>query len=403
MWNDKVQKQVVKYLSEIVGHEIKYNQVRVIPLEKFILKSSKRPTVDYSLPEWTKYEKSKTLRISLSCYDQKFCDEMASEMRSVPEHFDHFKLFYSLSSEASHIKQATINVDSVTSGQMVTRLLQKFGDQNEVFLSADDERKMLTEMASKIQMDTFDDYEVGSSDAEIIIYSFLKDLLVMSRTTIKEQSDEIWDSVFWNEDNYRPDRTTRILNEIVNKLSTEIRKKLADMFQKVVEQTEKLTSSNKGVGKRREVQFNLKQMEKWELVKNQSDELNRTFENKEKFHHNYDSNSWTDVDIISLTISREMANDSDSSGRVEISKEDVKRLLQESKSHVQWDGEKFVPKPMQLSQINLGQLSDSQSFQDRNVRVRYTNAELSASIKFVEHDELTVTDEWNNLKEELKG
>ncbi|XP_046439593.1 uncharacterized protein LOC124190774 [Daphnia pulex] len=401
MWNDKVQKQVVKYLSEIVGHEIKSNKVRVIPLEKFILKS-KRPTVDYSLPEWTKYEKSKTLRISLSCYDQKFCDEMASEMRSVPEHFDHFELFYSLSSEASHIKQATINVDSVTSGQMVTRLLQKFGGQNEVFLSNNDERKMLTEMANKIQMNTFADSEVGSSDAEIIIYSFLKDLLVMSRTTIKEQSDEMWNSVFWNEDNYRPDRTTRILNEIVNKLSTETRKKLADMFQKVVKQTEKSTSSNKGVEKRREVQFNLKQMEKWELVKNQSDELNRTFENKEKFHHNYDSNSWTDVDTISLTISREMANDSDSSGRVEISKEDVKRLLQESKNHVQWDEEKFVPKPMQLSQINLGKFSDSQSFQDRNVRVRYTNAELSASIKFVEHAELTVTDEWNNLKEELK-
>jgi hypothetical protein len=92
-----------------------------------------------------------------------------------------------------------------------------------------------------------------------------------------------------------------------------------------------------------------------------------------------------------------MANDSsDSFGRVEISKEDVKKLLQESKNHVQWDEEKFVPKPMQLSKINLGKFSDSQSFQqDRNVRVRYTNAELSASIKFVEHAELTVTDEWN--------
>jgi hypothetical protein len=127
MWNDKVQKQVVKYLSEIVGHEIKSNKVRVIPLEKFILKS-KRPTVDYSLPEWTKYEKSKTLRLSLTCYDQTFCDELASEMRSDPEHFDHFELLYSFSTQPSHIKQATINIDSVTSGQMVTRLLQKFWD-----------------------------------------------------------------------------------------------------------------------------------------------------------------------------------------------------------------------------------------------------------------------------------
>jgi hypothetical protein len=78
-------------------------------------------------------------------------------------------------------------------------------------------------------------------------------------------------------------------------------------------------------------------------------------------------------------------------------------LLQGSRDHVQWDGEKFVPKPLQLSRINLGKFRDSQSFQDRNVRVRYTNAELSAPLKFVEHAELTVINEWDNLKEELKG
>jgi hypothetical protein len=98
-----------------------------------------------------------------------------------------------------------------------------------------------------------------------------------------------------------------------------------------------------------------------------------------------------------------MANDSDSSRRVKIVKDEVEKLLQESRDNVQWDGEKFVPKSMQLSRINLGKFRDSQSFQDRNVRVRYTTAELSAPIKFLEHAELTVTDEWNNLKEELKG
>jgi hypothetical protein len=78
-------------------------------------------------------------------------------------------------------------------------------------------------------------------------------------------------------------------------------------------------------------------------------------------------------------------------------------LLQESRDHVQWDGEKFMPKPMQLSKINLGKFRDSQSFQDRNIRVRYTNAELSAPIKFMEHTELAVVNEWENLKDELKG
>jgi len=58
---------------------------------------------------------------------------------------------------------------------------------------------------------------------------------------------------------------------------------------------------------------------------------------------------------------------------------------------------------LQLSRINLAKFRDSQSFQDRTIRVRYTNAELSVPIKFTEHAELTVTNEWNNLKDDFKG
>jgi hypothetical protein len=231
-------------------------------------------------------------------------------------------------------------------------------------------------------------------ETELQIYNILKDLLVSSRTTIKEQSDKMWDSVFWNEKNYRPDKTTQILNEIINKLDEETQKKLAEMFQKVEGQSEIREKSQ---------DKEQSSSEKWELVKNHSDERKRNLENKERIQHNYDSKSWANVDRISLKISEKIANDSDSSRQVEVLKEDVLMLLQESRDHVQWDGEKFVPKPVKLSRINLGNFRDSQSFQDRNVRVRYTNAELSAPLKFVEHAELTVINEWDNLKEELKG
>ncbi len=406
MWNDKVQKEVVKYLNEIVGHEIKSNQVRVLPLEKVFLTSKRASTEEYFLsPEWTNYDKSKTLRLSLSCFEQKICDELANDMRTNPEHLNHFKLLYSLSSQTSQTKQTTISIDSVTSGQLVSTLFQKFGDKKEIFLTANDEKKMLTEMATNIRMDTFDDSEVGSPDTESQILNILKDLLVTSRTTIKDKSDKMWDSVFWNDDNYRPDKTTKTLNEIINKLDRETQKMLADMFQKVEKQSEilgKLTSNSKEK-RREEPHRNVN--EKWKFAKNNSEEENKNFENKETIQHNFNSNSWADVDRISSIISEKMANESFGSSQVEITKEDVEKLLQESRNHVQWDGEKFVPKPMQLSRINLGKFRDSQSFQDRNIRLRYMTAELSAPIKFFEHThaELTVTDEWNDLKEELKG
>jgi hypothetical protein len=235
-------------------------------------------------------------------------------------------------------------------------------------------------------------------ETEFQIYNILKDLLVTSRTTIKEQSDKTWDSVFWNEDNYRPDKTTKTLNGIIKKLDPETQKKLADLFQKAERQSEM-------VKKTQEADKEQSTAQKWNLIaKNNSNaEQNRNLEKKEIIQHNYDSSSWVYVDRISLQISKKIANDSDSSRQVEVLKYDVLMLLQGSRDHVQWDGEKFVPKPLQLSRINLGKFRDSQSFQDRNVRVRYTNAELSAPLKFVEHAELTVINEWDNLKEELKG
>jgi hypothetical protein len=406
MWNDKVQKEVVKHLNEIFGHEIKSNNVRVLPLDKVFL-TSEIHTEDYFLsPVWKNYDKGKTLWFSLSCYDQKICDELANEMRSNPKHLNHLKLLYSLSSQTSQTKHTTISIDSVTSGQLVSNLLQKFGDKKEIFLTANDEKKMLTETATNIRMETFDDSEVGSPDTEFQISNILKDLLVTSKTTIREQSDKMWDSVFWNEENYRPDKTTKTLNEIFNKLDTETQKKLADMFQKMEKQSvilEKLTSSSKETTRREEQHRNVNFNEKWKLAKNNSDEENKNLESKERIQHNFNSNSWADVGRFSSIISEKSSNDPVSSSQVEITKEDVEILLQESRNHVQWDGEKFVPKPMQLSKINLAKFRDSQSFQDRNIRVRYTTAELSAPIKIMEHAGLTVTDEWNNLKDELKG
>ena len=298
---------------------------------------------------------------------------MAAEIQSDPTQFHHLKLRYSLSSQSWQTKQTTISNDSVTSGSMVSKLLQKFENKDEIFLTAIDEKKMLTETATNIRMKTFDDSEVASPDTENQIVNILKDLLVTSRTTIKEQTDKMWDSVVWNDDNYRPDKTTKTLNEIINKLDKETQKKLTNLFMKAE-------------NKPSEIKFTLDENK-----------------NEERIQHNYNANSWTQLDKISSTISGKLANDSDSSRRVKSLKEDVEKLLQESRNHVQWDGEKFVPKPMQLSQINLVKFHDSQSFQERNVRVRYTNAELSAPIKLMEHAELTVTDEWNNLKEQLKG
>jgi hypothetical protein len=364
MWNDQVENEVVQHLKQIVGSEIQPYKVRVFPLENVILISN-TPTEGYSLsPVWTHYDKSKKLRLSLSCDDKKICDELENEMQSDPEQFAHLKLLYSFSSQTSQTKVTIIPIDSVTSSRMVTNLLQIFGsDQNYIFLTSDDEKKMLAETSTNIRMNIFDDSEIGTPDTDTQFDKILKDLFeTFKMTNVElELGDKMWDSVYWSEDGYRPDNTTIMLNEINKKLDAETQKKLADMFQQAERQSEK-TEKLASIDKIRE-----------------------------------------ELDKICLDISWILGNDTDSSSRVEISKENLEKLLEKSRDHVQWDGEKFVPKPMQLSRIKLGKFRNPQLFEEFKVRVRYVNADLFVPIKFAEHSELTVTDEWKDLKKEFNG
>ena len=57
---------------------------------------------------------------------------------------------------------------------MVNRDFLKFGDKKEIFLTANDEKKMLTETATNIKMETFDDSEVASPNTETQICEYFK-------------------------------------------------------------------------------------------------------------------------------------------------------------------------------------------------------------------------------------
>ena len=151
---------------------------------------------------------------------------------------EHFKLLFSLTSQTSQRKETAIRIDNVVSGQMVTKLMQRYGRQNkEVFLTANDEKKLLSESTSKILVETFDDSDVVSSNSELAIYNILKDLLISSRTTIKEQRDKMWDSVFWNNENYRPDKASKTINELFKKKNNEHQKKLIDLYESMTFRT----------------------------------------------------------------------------------------------------------------------------------------------------------------------
>lgn len=62
--------------------------------------------------------------------------------------------------------------------------------------------------------------------------------------------------------------------------------------------------------------------------------------------------------------------------------ESIKKYTDDSieTRYVQWSGEKFLPKPLSPSRLDLVKLRNPHSFKDKNIKVKYSKASLSIAI-----------------------
>ena len=228
---------MVDWIKRQIDSTVKDSFIQVIPFEKLILTTSSAVATNkqkYQLTKaWTPYQLQNDIRLKRICYELSDCDHLAQQMRHNADQFSHFRLLFSLSSERAQTRQTLMRVKNVVKGQMTSTLFQGLPNAESALLSAKDKKRLLTESTTNILIDTFDDSDdVISPNSEAQIYQLLRDnLLVPSRTIIKEESDKMLESVSWDDDNYRPDKTTKTWNEIYNKLDTENRKKLVSSFK----------------------------------------------------------------------------------------------------------------------------------------------------------------------------
>ncbi len=320
LWNEKVENDVANYLGKIVGERVEAHQVQVIPLEKMILTTESLSS--YVLPStWMPINLQKSLWFTATGLEnQEYCQKLAIKMRTSPQQFQAIQVHFALSPHQSETKEIKI----VASGPTVNKLLRRFEKEQEVFITGNDEKRLLTEVTSAtIKMESLN--IVVASESKIATYNFNKGLFISPLTlTVTKQSDPHWTSVFWNDEKYRPDKSSQVLNYIYENLSEENRKKFSDAF----------TSSNKTI----------------DFPKIVSSLL------VSEFRYNLSS---------------------------VYSKEYLENLYDESKDHINWAGGKFEPKTCVLNKINLKLLRELQQLDSINYRelnISYTTTALSIPI-----------------------
>lgn len=338
MWNDDVDNKVADYLSKFIGHEIKSHQVQVIPFEKVVLVTSKPSTIYSLITDWHPYQLEKSLWFTLTCFQQNDCNQLEVIMHENPTKLGHLKLQFGLSSQTTQAKQIDVLIESIVSGQMVIKLLQRSVGKKEALLTDEDLSQLLSEMTTNVIMEAFDELDVVAPNSQLQIHKTLEDLIVTSKTTITNKQEKIWEWLFWMDDNYRPDKSAKKLKEIYDKQEKLEQKKMSDAYKNI---------------------------------------------NSASIGGNVAGGDFGA--LIDLT-------------REGISKEDIDKLYQKSKDYIEWDGQTFVPKPMSLSRINLGKLRDWQYTPELSMKVRYMTAMFSTPIRFVQSYELLSTDEWTELR-----
>jgi len=115
-------------------------------------------------------------------------------------------------------------------GDMMNKLDQKFKGKEVVILTADGKKELMKESAENVIIQTVDDTQVPSQNSKDTIYNILEKMLEFSHVTIKRGDAKAWENVFWNEDNYRPDKSAKTMSELHKTLNQENQKKLESSF-----------------------------------------------------------------------------------------------------------------------------------------------------------------------------
>jgi hypothetical protein len=119
-----------------------------------------------------------------------------------------FKLYFSISSTKTSTRvldrAAGITANAINQGSFFSKLSKRFPHHSTVLVMADDASKLILETSTNVAVEIVDD--TSFIRPKSTIYSEITKLL------IKDQV--LWNSVFWNNDNYRPDRTSETIQDV---------------------------------------------------------------------------------------------------------------------------------------------------------------------------------------------
>ena len=213
-------------------------------------------------------------------------------------------------------------VSSITNGQMYSKMNQLFPNADQILLTSDGAQALIAETAENVVVNTISDNDqLNLSSA---IYDQLFKLLIDSSKHYDMVDRAIWNSVFWDSDNYRPDRVSNTVNEIYSKSNEQEKKYLKDVI------------------------------------------LGKTAVNTS----------------LAVRFARVRANSGvsyDSLNENSTERDSMDNFLVENRNKIEWNDDRFQPKSMNLFAFNIANIRN-RNFAEIKTQIKYTTSDLRLPI-----------------------
>ena len=334
MWDDSYEDLICERLSGKLGKKVSRDDILTLPIEEIRMDASGHPDDYEMVNKWTSYaSQPSSFEFRIICKTAETCKEITETMKTNPKYIlSDIVVYYSLQSQKSIRRLLSIKAEHVQSSALFSVLHQKFIDRDVIYLQADDAKRLSLEIASNVMaMEVIDD-EFVSQDQQVTIANLLDNILKLKTVSTEMFETQMWNSVFWQDENSRPDKTTKILNDFYNK------------------------SDNK-----------LKELLRTEMQKKQSGSMTGD----------------VGIPFVEGLLNANGAGNINLETLSKEEKEKVVEALNEFKNISEWNEEKFTPKSLLLSRINLAELRANWQIITTQVRVTKTLSELTTRINIV--------------------
>lgn len=220
MWNDLLEDQVVQYLNTIqTTCQVQKHNVQVLPFEWVILTSASLSDRYSIKSSWQRYQQDKYIWFNITCTSMDNCNRLVERMKAEPSHFSDLLLRFSTETQKNKRRQISIDFESLRFGTMLNKLVLQFAQRETVLVTNEVAERVLFESAKQLISNNFDEVCEIVSRQESTIYPFLSNMILGFKQEFIHQhqlKDPLWDSVYWEPEDCRPDILCRLFNDVYN-------------------------------------------------------------------------------------------------------------------------------------------------------------------------------------------